>query len=71
MDFVYPNLYRELRKANISISDLARKLNISDDTAECKIRGEIPWLLPEAVGVCQLLNTSDVKFLFLRLDNNS
>lgn len=71
MDSLYPNLCRELNKANVSISILARELNISEDIAKCKIRGEIPWLLPEAIGVCKLLNTSDIDFLFLRLDNNS
>ena len=71
MDSTYPNLYRELNKANISLFLLAQELNISEDVADGKLRGEIPWLLTEAVGICRMLNTSDINFLFLRLDNNS
>lgn len=67
MDSVYPNLCAELSKANISVSRLAEELNIPEDVACSKLRGESPWLLPEAVNICQLCNTPDVNFLFLQL----
>lgn len=67
MDSVYPNLYAELNKANISVSRLAEVLNVPEDVAYSKLRGESPWLLPEAVNICHLCNTSDINFLFLQL----
>lgn len=67
MDSVYPNLCSELSKANISIPCLAEKLNIPEDVAYSKLRGDTPWLLPEVVNICQLCNTPDADFLFLQL----
>lgn len=70
MDSVYPNLCRELDKISFSEDCLATELNIPTDSVISKLRGESPWLLSEAISICSLLNISDVKFLFLRLDNN-
>lgn len=67
MDSVYPNLCAELSKVDISVPRLAEKLNIPVDVAYSKLRGDSPWLLPEAVNICQLCNTPDVDFLFLQL----
>ena len=67
MDSIYPNLYSELSKANISIARLAEILTITEAAVCDKLQGCKPWLLPEVIAICQLLNTSNVDFLFLRL----
>lgn len=67
MDSVYPNLCVELSKANIGLVRLAEVLNISvADTCD-KLQGRKPWKLHEGIAICQLLNTSNVDFLFLQL----
>ena len=70
MDSIYPNLVQELDKIGITVAHLATALNIPKESVSSKLRGEIPWLLSDALNICRLLNNSDVNFLFLRLDNN-
>lgn len=67
MDSIYPNLCTELSKAGICMAEVAEVLNTTETVINDKLRGIEPWLLHEAVTMCRLLNTSDVKFLFLRL----
>lgn len=67
MESVYPNLCKKLENADISISRLARELNISESETHDKMCGITPWLLSDAVIICQLLHTSDINFLFLQL----
>ena len=71
MDSIYPILCQELDKIGITVSYLAMALNITEDSVCSKLRGESPWMLSEALSVCKLLNFSDIKLLFLQLDNNS
>ena len=70
MDSIYPNLSQELDKIGMSVANLSTALNIPNEVISSKLRGEIPWLLSEALGVCRLLNNSDINFLFFQLDNN-
>lgn len=70
MDSIYPNLSQELDKIGLSVAQLATALNIPNESVLSKLRGDSPWFLSEALNVCRLLNNSDVRFLFLRLDNN-
>lgn len=67
MKSVYPNLCKKLDDADISISRLARELNISESETYDKLGGVTPWLLSDAIIICQLLHTSDINFLFLQL----
>ena len=71
MSFIYPILCREIDRLGLTVSCIATALNISEDSVCSKMRGESPWLLSEALSVCKLLNFSDIKLLFLQLDNNS
>ena len=71
MDSIYPILCRELDKKGINTSYLATALNTTEDSIRSKLRGDSPWMLSEALNVYKLLNFSDIKLLFLQLDNNS
>lgn len=71
MDLVYPILCRELDRFGITVSYLATALNTTEDSVRRKLRGESPWMLSEALNICKLLGFSDIKLLFLQLDNNS
>lgn len=71
MDSIYPILCQELDKVGITVSHLTMALNITEDSVCSKLRGESPWMLSEALSICKLLNFSDIKLLFLQLDNNS
>lgn len=70
MESIYPNLCSELSKAGISTVELTEVLNTTETVICDKLRGTEPWLLHEAMTVCQLLNTSDVKFLFFTISIN-
>ena len=71
MELIYPILCRELDKNAITTSYLATALNTTEDSIRSKLRGESPWMLSEALSIVKLLNFSDIKLLFLQLDNNS
>lgn len=71
MDYIYPNLCQMLKERGITTSSLAEILNESEYSVDLKLRGELPWLLSDAVRICCLLNTSDVNFLFCPENNNS
>ena len=71
MDLIYPILCQELDRIGITVSYLATVLNTTEDSVRSKLQGESPWLLSEAISICKLLNFSDIKLLFLQLDNNS
>lgn len=65
-DSAFPNLCTELNKANISLAQLAESLNTTETVARKKLRGIEPWKLHDAIVICQLLNISNAKFLFLQ-----
>lgn len=67
MDSVYPNLSYKLNEKGITTSFLAKKLNIPEDLVCSKLLGYCDWKLYEVVVICCLLNTSDVKLLFVQL----
>ena len=69
MNHVYPNLMLELDKHSISLTSLAKALNLTEDDLNIRLTGEIGWSLEEVIRVCQLVNTTEVYYLFLRLDN--
>ena len=71
MDLIYPILCRELDRLGITIAYLATALNTTEESVRSKLRGESPWVLHEALSICKMLNFSDIKLLFLQLDNNS
>jgi len=71
MDLIYPILCQELDRIGITVSYLATVLNTTEDSVRRKLQGESPWLLSEAITICKLLKFSDIKLLFLQLDNNS
>ena len=65
-DSAFPILCSELNKANISIARLAEALNTTETVARNKLQGVEPWKLYDAIVICQLLNISNVNFLFLQ-----
>ena len=65
----FPNLTERLKLCNISQDELAVSLNLSQDVLELKMRGIIPWKLVDAIKICHLLHTDDVKNLFVQLDS--
>lgn len=71
MAYIYPNLCLELYEAEVSVPCLAEKLHLPVESVKSKLRGESPWLLVEAIKICRFLNTDNIDFLFLQLDNNS
>ena len=71
MDHIYPNLCQELNKARVSEADLARFLGISEESIRNKLSGNESWRLSEAVNICRFLKNSNIRFLFLQLNNNS
>lgn len=71
MNVVYPNLNSKLIERNISIKDLSDILNVPVPIVEKKMRGSLPWKLPEAVKICLYLNFPDAKLLFVQLDTNT
>lgn len=64
MNSIYPHLSEQLTISGISPDDLATHLNINIDTLCLKMKGLLSWELSEAIDICVLLKSPDVKFLF-------
>lgn len=71
MSIIYPNLYKKLSEKGISFENLGDMLGVSTEDVCNKMSGMLPWSLAEAVSICKLLHTSDVKKLFVQLDSNT
>lgn len=67
MGSIYPNLDQKMVEVGLTIPVLAESLGLPLDVLLSRMNGETRWLLHEAVGICQLLNTSDVELLFVQL----
>ena len=71
MNIVYPNLNRQLCDKGVTLDELSNVTGIDLVLLQKKMRGLLPWKLPEVVKICVYLKRSDVNFLFVQLDNNT
>ena len=61
---IYPNLIKKMNVAGMSIADLARHLNLSEDIMLSKFEGLTDISLNEAIRIGELLHCDDLKPLF-------
>ena len=71
MGAVYPNLINEMARQDITVTDMAKLLNVSQATIYRRLNGKSDFLLREAVKICQYFDNENAAELFLRLDSNS
>lgn len=71
MRIVYPNLELTLKESELSYSKLAVAIGISKTALYRRVTGKTEFKLTEVVRICQFLETSNAKWLFLRLDIKS
>ena len=63
-NMVYENLYHKMVETGTSFAILSDAIGISEEIFVEKMRGNVPWLLSEAISICAYFGTSDVNFLF-------
>lgn len=60
----YPEIQHQLEKAGMSYSDLAEILGITRQGVYRRMHGLAKWTLNDALRVCELFGTSDIRYLF-------
>lgn len=63
-NIVYENLYLKMVETGVSFTLLSDAIGVKEDVFVEKMKGNIPFLLSEVIGICAYFKTSDVNFLF-------
>ena len=71
MNTLYPNLAQKMAEVNIDYPTLAVAIGMHPMAVYRRLTGATEWKLHEAMTICRFFNDSDMKTLFLRLDNKS
>ena len=66
MRTVYPNLHAAMSDRGVSVSDIAKLIDKSEEIVNLKLIGVREWTLLEAVAICRYLQCPDLRNLFLR-----
>lgn len=66
MNSLFPNLVAAMEQRGVSNKNLADAIGLSEDTVMFKMQGIMDWTLTEALALCNYLNYTDLRFLFLR-----
>lgn len=66
----YPNLAVKMAERGITVSDLAKLLNLPYIATYRRVHGKTEWKVAEAAKLCDIFDCFDIQFLLLRLDSN-
>lgn len=66
MIVAYPNLQTAMDQRGVSVADLAKLIDRSEEIVHLKLRGVREWTLSEALAICRYFQYSDFRSLFLR-----
>ena len=66
MPTAYPNLQEVMGEKGVTVEDLAKLIDNSEEITRLKMRGIREWTLSEALAVCRYLHYPDFRKLFLR-----
>lgn len=66
MKIVYPNLQIAMVDGGVTVSELAKIIDKSEEIVQLKLSGVRGWTLLEAVTICRHLEHPDLRKLFLR-----